>query len=48
MQILADNSVGSKTDEGRAQAQIIHDLAPGAELAFATGFTGHIQMAQRS
>ena len=45
VQVLADNSVASKTDEGRAQGQIIHDLAPGAELAFATGFTGHLQMA---
>ena len=45
VQVLADNSAGSKTDEGRAQAQIIHDLAPGAELAFATGNTGHLQMA---
>jgi hypothetical protein len=45
VQVLADNSVNSQTDEGRAQGQIIHDLAPGAELAFATGFTGHLQMA---
>jgi hypothetical protein len=45
VQVLADNSVNSKTDEGRAQGQIIHDLAPGSGLAFATGFTGHLQMA---
>ena len=36
-------SVGS---EGTAMLEIVHDLAPGAELLFATGINGRAQMAQ--
>ena len=32
-------------DEGTALLEIVHDLAPGAELYFATGFDGQAQMA---
>jgi hypothetical protein len=34
VQVLNDDSPASRTDEGRAQAQILHDLAPAAPLAF--------------
>ncbi|MCP4358275.1 MAG: DUF11 domain-containing protein, partial [Chloroflexi bacterium] len=36
--VLSDTVAG--TDEGRALAQIVHDLAPGADLAFATARVG--------
>jgi hypothetical protein len=35
----------SGSDEGRAMAQIVHDLAPGAAIDFATAFTGEFQYA---
>jgi Subtilase family len=37
---VLDDSETEGADEGRAMAQIVHDLAPGASLDFATAFTG--------
>jgi hypothetical protein len=42
---VLDDSEAGGSDEGRAMAQIVHDLAPGAALAFATAFTGELAFA---
>ena len=41
--VLDDScATAEPTDEGRGMAQIVHDLAPGAEISFATAFKGEI------
>jgi hypothetical protein len=45
VQVLDDGSVFSKADEGRAMLQAVHDVAPGASLAFATAENGDTSFA---
>ncbi len=42
---IAEYTGAGATDEGRGMAQIVHDLAPGANLAFATAFNGSLSFA---
>ena len=44
--ILDDPNLASCSDEGRALAQIVHDVAPRAGLGFHTGFKGQADFAQ--
>jgi hypothetical protein len=45
VQVIADSTSSGVTDEGRAMAQIVHDLAPGSPLAFATAHGGELAFA---
>jgi hypothetical protein len=44
--VLEDISATNQpTDEGRGMCQIVHDVAPGAKIGFATAFTGSVGFA---
>jgi hypothetical protein len=46
VKVLQDLNDGG-SDEGRAMAQLVHDLAPGADLAFSSVFFGEADFAQQ-
>ena len=43
--VVQDYPFGGASDEGRAMLQIVHDVAPGAQLFFRTGFISEGNMA---
>ena len=46
VEVLKEYPYGQASDEGRAMLQIVHDVAPGAKLAFRTGFISAGDFAQ--
>ncbi|MGF1453869.1 MAG: Ig-like domain-containing protein [Alphaproteobacteria bacterium] len=46
VQVVQDFFANDPSDEGRAMLQIIHDVAPGADLSFATAFGGQATFAR--
>jgi hypothetical protein len=46
VEILTGQAGGNSDSEGTAMLEIIHDLAPGAQLGFASAFGGQAQFAQ--
>lgn len=45
VEVLDDAEPGGGSDEGRAMAQLVHGIAPGAKLMFHTAFGGQLGMA---
>ncbi|MFM7217922.1 MAG: S8 family serine peptidase, partial [Bacteroidota bacterium] len=46
VQVIKDYPYGSRSDEGRAMLQIVHDVAPGSDLGFRTGVVSEGDLAQ--
>ena len=46
VQVLLEGPAYS-TDEGRAMAELVHDVAPGAAISFASGYYGQASFAQQ-
>jgi subtilisin family serine protease len=46
VQILSEGSCADGIDEGRAMAQLVHDVAPGASISFHTAFNSELDFAE--
>lgn len=44
--VVLEGPISGVIDEGRAMAEIVHDIAPGAGIAFGSAFFGQAQFAQ--